>query len=229
MQKQRTAKASMVKLWETPIFFIQNPDHEFIKSGLVERILSLEKEQTTAIESTVAPNIKNNLSESKFDFLKDDDPYVTSLANFIMESSMQVISGLNEKQWISKYMKEGAPTPTLKINESWYHVTRHAGAHGTHSHCNCSWCGIYYIDSGEKDKGGKNVFLKPFSFHYSDPGTDCFKSNQYHQTPHEGLLVVFPSYLLHSAEPYLGEDKERIVVAVNMKIILEGDNDGEEK
>ena len=70
MQKQRTAKASMVKLWETPIFFIQNPDHEFIKSGLVERILSLEKEQTTAIESTVAPNIKNNLSESKFDFLK---------------------------------------------------------------------------------------------------------------------------------------------------------------
>ena len=101
MQKQRTAKASMVKLWATPIFFIQNPDHEFIKSGLVERILSLEKEQTTAIESTVAPNIKNNLSESKFDFLKDDDPYVTSLANFIMESSMQVISGLNEKQWIS--------------------------------------------------------------------------------------------------------------------------------
>ena len=139
MQKQRMAKAGMVKLWETPIFFIQNPDHEFIKSGLAERILSLEKEQTTAIESTVAPNIKNNLSESKFDFLKDDDPYGASLANFIMESSMQVISRLNEKQWISKYMKEGAPTPTLEINESWYHVTRHAGAHGTHSHGNCSW------------------------------------------------------------------------------------------
>ena len=33
-------------------------------------------------------------------------------------------------------------------------------------------------------------------------------------TPEDGVLVVFPAYLLHSATPYSG-DKDRVVISFN--------------
>ena len=224
------AQASVVKLWETPIFLIKNPEHEIIKQGLIDHICSLEKQQESSIQSELATNIKNNLSESHFQFLQEDDnQYVKHLTNFIGNASMQAIGSVNRRSWVEKYIAKGLK-PTLEITESWYHVTRHAGAHGAHSHPNCSWCAVYYVDIGDtkeaepdetpKPKGGYNVFYRPWLAGFHDAGSH-YLDTTYRPDPEDGLLILFPSYLMHAAEPYLGTEKNRIVVALNMRIALD--------
>ena len=54
-------------------------------------------------------------------------------------------------------------------NESWYHVTTTNGMHEPHIHPRCSWCGVYYIKSGNHDSG-ETVFENPIKSTYIDRG-----------------------------------------------------------
>ena len=68
-------------------------------------------------------------------------------------------------------------------------------------------------------KGGKNRFFKPFATSYYDPGVDhLYANSMWSSEPEDGILVLFPSYLLHCADPYEGTQKDRIAIAMNMKI-----------
>ena len=247
-QESVKAPVRLVRLWETPIFLVKNPEHFAIKEGLVEYISSQETAQATAIESNVAVDAKHNLSESKFNFLEQDNEHVARLASFAMQASINVVSMVNQDAW-RKFSAANMGSPELEIHESWYHVTKNGGAHGAHMHGNCSWCAIYYLDVGDWDeeridnmvfsefgeaipkaKGGKNKFFRPFPTLYTDPGMAYFSQNVWAHNPEEGILLVFPSYLMHNAEPYTGTEKNRIVVSMNMKVILnKEDIDGEEE
>jgi uncharacterized protein (TIGR02466 family) len=115
--------------------------------------------------------------------------------------------------------------------DSWFHITNDGGFHDTHQHMNCSWCGIYYLqigDSGPKSEGGApnggNRFYSPlrlFGGSHTDFGTQ-YLENQGYVDPalHDGLLILFPSYLLHSGLPYRGT-KDRIVISLNCQVHLE--------
>ena len=225
-----------INLWETPIFLVMNPDHEKIKKGLVDYIYSQEAHQSSRVDSKVAAHLKANLSESKFDFFTRDNPEVAELSKFVNDAALKVITEINRGIWEKKY---ASCKPEIDIHESWYHVTKTHGSHGAHNHGGCSWCGIYYIDVGDRStsspfnkaytyfgetvyttKGGKNRFYRPFSNSYYDPGLDWQASNDtFCPEPVEGMLVLFPSYLMHSGEPYVGES-DRVLVAMNMKVNL---------
>jgi hypothetical protein len=245
-QKSKTKpqlEASRLNLWSTPIFLVKNPQHEVIKQGLVDHILCQEKKQKEAIQSKQATSIKTNLSESDFLFLQNsDDPYVQALTSFIVDSASQVITDVNKNSWKKKYTSDNPKEPALQIRESWYHVTRYAGAHSAHFHPNCSWCAIYYIDVGDleegeyaelhangrlvpKAKGGVNAFYRPWIMGYNDIAQQ-YTAGVFRPQPEDGLLIIFPSYLSHNAESYLGTEKERIVVALNMAVNLEERNNG---
>jgi uncharacterized protein (TIGR02466 family) len=85
-----------------------------------------------------------------------------------------------------------------------------------------SWSGIYYVEPGDsaaESKNGINRFFNPVQTMYTDPGTDYVsKSTSIDIAPVPGQLVIFPSWILHSAMPYKGK-KERVVVAFNSQII----------
>ena len=87
-EQEKTTKAQVrcVRLWETPIFLVKNPEHFDIKQGLKDFIYSEEKKQYAPIDSNVAINAKGNLKESKFDFLERDNEDVNRLTNFITQA-----------------------------------------------------------------------------------------------------------------------------------------------
>ena len=105
----------------------------------------------------------------------------------------------------------------ITYNESWYHVTTTNGMHEPHIHPRCSWCGVYYIKSGNHDSG-ETVFENPIKSTYIDRG-NLFLDHMHtlRIKPQDGLLVIFPSYLSHYQALYKGTE-DRIVVAFNASI-----------
>ncbi|TDO98762.1 TIGR02466 family protein [Marinomonas balearica] len=205
-------------IWSTPLFSFKLPDHEFLKDDLVAHIRQMQTAQNQPIDSLVAETAKHNLSESTFDYLDHEEPAIMELRRLLEEAILEVVTDLNQKFW-----PEGAEAES-HIIESWYHVTQNGGYHDMHSHPNCSWCGIYYLDPGDatdtdntKSIGGKNRFYDPRinADHYGDPATAYIGGHGvWDITPQSGQVVLFPSYLKHSALPYFGK-KDRIVIAFN--------------
>lgn len=206
-------------VWTTPLFITQLPDHEFLKEDLLKAVYTQKATQSTAIESQVAPSAKHALHESTLDFLELEDPAVMETKRQLEELILEIASNLNQSFWPEESEAEA------HIIESWYHVTQKGGYHDAHSHPNCSWCGIYYLEPGDaenKENGGVNRFYDPRvnAEHYADAGTAYLGGHGvWDFTPVSGQVVIFPSYLKHSALPYFG-DKDRVVIAFNSIIEL---------
>lgn len=214
---QDSANIEAVPLWNTQCFVATNPFHEMLKSELLELIYADADSPHPTVKSDVALTAKNNLAESELDFLDRDDANLQTLNVFLSDLITTVATSVNEPFW-----PEDAEAASL-IVESWYHVTRNGGYHDAHSHPNCSWCGIYYLDIGDADfnsRNGLNRFYDPRinADHFLDAGSQYLNSTGiWDIEPVEGQIVVFPSYLKHSALPYFG-DKDRIVIAFNARV-----------
>ena len=187
--------------FQIPISYYQNQD---LKDELKKYIIS---KNSKGIESNIAPQIKQNLIESKFDFFRDETPIVRKTA-----------------QWITNVLTDTVNTIQMEkinyditYNESWYHITKTNRMHEPHIHPSCSWCGIYYIQSGDGDSG-HTVFENPVKSTYIDRG-NLFLDHMHtlRIKPQDGLLVIFPSYLSHYQALYKGTE-DRIVVAFNASI-----------
>jgi len=206
-------------LWTTPILLAKNPDHARIKDGLVRHCYALEQRATKPIESGITPQIKSNLYESRFDFFRNTDvPEVQSLRQFCATALSHSIFRLFQQT------HPGQPVPPqlgVDLFEAWVHVTRDGGYHEPHYHPNCSWCGIYYLEVGEcsLERGnGVNRFFPPVQIGYEDFGSSVFGQSAFSVPPEEGTMVMFPSYVEHSATPYRGKS-DRIVVSFNSRVI----------
>lgn len=209
-----------IDAWTTHLFVTQLDDHEFLKDALLAHIYQRQAEQQQTVDSDVAVLAKHNLSESRLDFLEDELPEVMELRRMVEELVAGVAHEVNHTHWPQDC------EAYAHVIESWYHVTKNGGYHDAHSHPNCSWCGIYYLDPGEANldqRNGINRFYDPRvnAEHYADPGT-AYLGNQgfWDFSPIEGQVVIFPSYLKHSALPYFGQ-KDRVVIAFNCVVELE--------
>lgn len=136
-------------VWSTPLFVTQMPDHEFLKEALLAAVYQQKSTQTTAIESQIAPKAKHALHESTLDFLELADANVTEVKRALEELILEVAASVNGNFWPEDMQAEA------HIIESWYHVTQKGGYHDAHSHPNCSWCGIYYLEPGDAATAGK--------------------------------------------------------------------------
>ncbi len=200
--------------WTTPLFVAQNPTHEFLKDALLQHVYQTQSTLRQAVASEIAVTAKHQLFESKLDYLESADPTVMELKRMLEELISAVATGVNHPFW-----PEGAEGDA-EIIESWYHITQNGGYHDAHSHPNCSWCGIYYLEPGECELGsrnGVNRFYDPRvnADHYADPGTAYLGQQGFWDfEPVEGQIVIFPSYLKHSALPYFGA-KDRVIIAFN--------------
>ena len=207
-------------LWSTPILQAKNPDHEKIKPALVEQCYAMEKRASAPIESGITPQIKSNLYESRFDFFRNAPaPEVQALKQFCAATLSQSVMQLFRQN------NPGRPSPQqvgVDLFESWVHITRDRGYHDVHYHPNCSWCGIYYLEVGDcsvNPPNGVNRFFPPFHTGYEDFGSAAHAVNAFAPAPEEGKLVLFPSYVEHSAAPYHGQ-RDRIVISFNARMIV---------
>tara|TARA_B100000287_G_scaffold398115_1_gene415254 strand:+ start:6294 stop:6929 length:636 start_codon:yes stop_codon:yes gene_type:complete len=185
----------------SPIIFFRN------KKLIPDLKEYIYKQESTGINSDVAIHLKKNLIESKFDFFCREDEIINKTKYFIGKSLAKVINEFHSEDCEYK----------IKFMDSWFHIGKTNSVHEPHIHANCSWCGIYYIETGEEGSG-QTSFRNPAYSTYLDYGSRWLDVHMEAQIkPENGLLILFPSYLQHHQSIYTGK-KDRIVVAFNAQV-----------
>ena len=209
-----------VMLWATPIVEVRNPDHHKIKDALVRYCYEMQNQAAQPIESNVTPLRKRALYESRFDFFTRQVPEIQSLRQFCGQALSQSIFKLHQQATRGREPISGL---VVDMHESWIHITKgDGGYHEVHTHANCSWCGIYYLEPGDctmEPPDGINRFFSPIEILYEDFGTMAYPQKPVSWPPEEGKLVLFPSYVRHLAVPYHGK-RDRIIVSFNSRTYL---------
>ncbi|MEG3180589.1 2OG-Fe(II) oxygenase family protein [Sphingomonas sp. LT1P40] len=114
------------------------------------------------------------------------------------------------------------------VAEMWANVSKRGAANQTHAHPGSFWSTVYYVDDGyagspDKALGGELSFLDPrfpmvrmaapdLRFRRDDGSVD---NQEVWMRPRAGLVVMFPSWLMHSVRPYAGAGT-RISIAINV-------------
>lgn len=205
--------------WATTFFHRVWRDHPQHAPGIIEAFTAMKAQQKENIESGVAVGAKaeHGLYESRMDLFEScDHPDVRQLARFCASSVRRAVWQVNGQEVDAKRIR-------VEFKDSWYHITNDNGFHDAHYHSGCSWCGIYYVQAGaspeERPRGagnGVSRFYAPVGCGglSDDYGNKYLGTGMLDIPPRDGLLVLFPAYLLHSGLPYAGE-KDRILVAFN--------------
>ena len=196
--------------WTTSFYIVENENHNETKQEVLDYIYdSLETEYV------VAPRAKGKgLRETGvnlFHRAKELQP----IYDHCMEGVTTAVCHKNKIQ---------AEDITVEMLDSWAHVTNDGGYHDAHNHPNCSWCGIYCVQAGDtssKNLNGINRFYSPLNSMTIDGGSHYLATNSNDWEPKDGFLIVFPSYLMHSALPYSGK-VDRVVISFNT--ITHGNN-----
>ena len=142
------------------------------------------------------------------------------------DSIQKTVSAVNAGVW-----PPGKMSLQLEIMGCWFQIQNGMAFHDVHTHGNCSWSGVYYVqvddtigrvnhaDMGEAN--GVTRFYGPYSQWqagaHMDIGNAYLQKNSLDIYPEEGKLILFPSFLPHMAMPYIGE-KDRIIVSFNAQI-----------
>lgn len=100
----------------------------------------------------------------------------------------------------------------------WANVNRRGEFNKMHFHPGSTWSGVYYVDDGGTVAGdrvsGSLSLLNPVQV-----ASMSFFAMQLPQAraimPEPGMMVLFPSYVLHSVHPHNG-DRPRISIAFNV-------------
>jgi len=187
---------------------------------IVALLQNMKLAQGATIDSGVAIGAKSahGLYESDFDLFALPNESLELLVQFI-RSSLALAGCVANGQ-------EARPQDIqVEFIDSWYHITNEGGFHDAHVHHGCSWCGIFYLQLGssgnrigESAPNGGSRFYCPFHVggSYRDYGNKYLTSS-IDPPIEDGMLLLFPSYLLHSGLPYRGTEN-RVVVAFNARL-----------
>ena len=195
------------QVFSTSLVFHKN---ESIVDGLKKYILD---NQPQGVDSNVGTYTKHNLKESTFDFFHSDESIIQESMRWFGDCLVQTVT---------HYYKNIGITDSLDgkygvgFVDSWFHIGKKYSSHDVHNHGNCSWCGIFYVDSGDVDKGGETIFRNPINTTFTDCGNN-YVFTSIRVMPENGKLLLFPSYLDHYQSLYTG-DKDRIVIGFNMTL-----------
>jgi hypothetical protein len=206
--------------WPTMFFHRKWKEHPTHAPSIIRHLYERRDQAAARIASGVAPSAKSarGLYESDFDLLDADHDGIRSLRTWFQQTIADAVSVANGAR--SRPQKV-----SVEITDSWSHITNDGGFHDAHFHGNCSWCGIYYVQAGDSrgtDATGAGNGISRF---YSPIGTGALlgdygnaylTSNRIDITPVDGMLLLFPAYLLHSGLPYAGKS-DRIVIAFNSR------------
>ena len=210
---------SGTKVWPTMFFTRRWNLYAQEGPGLLAYLRQLQADQSETIDSGVAVGAKpaRGLYESNFDLFQYQNASLQSLVKFIEGTLALAVCVANDQEARPQDLE-------IEFADSWYHITNDGGFHDAHVHHGCSWCGIFYLEvgasglrTGKSAPNGGSRFYCPFNLggNYRDFGNKYLNASV--DPPIEnGLLLLFPSYLMHSGLPYQGE-QDRVVIAFNAK------------
>jgi len=208
--------------WPTMFFTRRWQIHDQEQPAILEYLLGLKSQQAEQIDSKVAVGAKSGdgLYESDFDLFSRQNDSLQGLVQFIRGTLASAVCIANNQ--------EATPdNVVITFVDSWYHITNQSGFHDAHHHHGCSWCGIYYLQlgssgkrSGQSAPNGGSRFYSPLGLggSYRDFGNKYLSATA-DPTLENGMLLLFPSYLMHSGLPYQGAE-DRVVLAFNAQAHL---------
>lgn len=213
-----------VQAWPTMFFLRKWDQFSQLQRPILDFLYELKASQKESLASGVAEGAKaaTGIYEGDFDLFQREHEPLQTLVRFIRGTLASAVCIANQ---------EGDPQNIdVQFPDSWYHITNQHGFHDAHWHHGCSWCGIFYLRLGSSglrsEKGAPNGgsrFYNPVisGGGYRDFGNKYLMSSM--DAPIEdGLLLLFPSFLLHSGLPYTGEE-DRVVIAFNAQVFLRAD------
>jgi uncharacterized protein (TIGR02466 family) len=192
--------------YATPIRQTRYPNLDDFNRELTARILHL-RQQSPAGEKR--SNIGGWHSDNKL-LQKLGEPYAARLGSMFMENVRAALDTIAEPS---------EPLPTNITLEAWANISNHGDSNTPHIHGGCPWSGVYYVTAGDTNAAASGTLA------FTDPRTAAlmvvhpynpFKgSNRITLIPEPGMMIVFPSFLYHSVDPYLGQSP-RISIAFNL-------------
>lgn len=135
-----------------------------------------------------------------------DNYVIEDLKLWILESSREAISSINQSMWNKEYK------PKFWDMWSWSSSDYDNPYHG---HYNSSWGGAYCVDAGDENfdnNNGSTMLYSPLPWGtYADPGVAFLErqSKQWHNL-NTGDLLLFPFWVKHSAK-YKGNKKRTVI------------------
>ena len=149
------------------------------------------------------------------DVFEWDSPAINTFRGWVSE-------GISE---MTQFSMEGQVDGTLDVEMdggAWINLCRNGGYNKIHNHPDCTWSGSYYVSVGVPDPeappgSGRIEFLDPRmgATDVTVSGADSFRKLSVEPAP--GLMVIFPCWLYHYVNPFIGSG-ERISIAFNIRL-----------
>ena len=216
-------KGKINTFWPSVVGEFQNEDHEKIKNDLIKYFTTYEKENPKGNNQLQDKNYVGNynLYQSDYDLHVAENKTLKTLFGYIGQCIAETFKFVSKKQ-IEK-IEDKNKKLNVQFNESWFIRYNKEGFIFPHSHTNCSWCCLYYVQIGKDAsiKNGSTYFMRPYSgsLNKNDFGSHYLEDENRLFIPKEGKLLVWPSHLMHGSHPYNG-DKDRTVISINSSIKL---------
>lgn len=193
-------------LFPSPLRGFEIPDSQQLNEALLAAIEERRKsEPGVKISNEFGWHSKNDL------FVRPEQPFRV-LASHITNALLGLI-------------KQTAPGFDLSIHdvegEGWVNVNGKGAFNTPHAHGNYLWSGCYYVQTPpvSSQRSGMLEFIDPR--HVNGISSELLPpvfSSKFQVRPRSGLLLIFPSYLLHWVYPNQ-EDDQRVSIAFNAKIV----------
>ncbi len=198
----------ILKYWPTFVGEFYNPDHDQIKKKLLVYFEDYKKKQTTSRRG----NENFNLYESRYDLHKDNNEDLQKVFHFISKGVFSVYQQASKGYIVERGIGKKY---RVIIKDCWFITYENGGFVAPHTHDNCSWSCVYYVQSGKDSnkKNGATYLQSPNARLKSDIGSESFQHQLQNFEPIEGKLVVWPSYIIHGSYPHLGKVKKAIISA----------------
>ena len=190
-------------IFSTPLFSHVLEDADSLNAEL--RDLILERERTTPSAA------KSNIGgwQSDVDFLRWGGSAVETLGRYL-ETSAEIATAK---------LPLVAPRRNMRFElTAWAAVNRKGHYNTSHVHPLATWSGVYYVDPGDDPEEGLGAVLE-FEHPIQAMVMNFFPGllpSTLVVRPQAGLLVMFPSSLVHGVRIYQG-DRPRVCVSFNAR------------
>jgi uncharacterized protein (TIGR02466 family) len=194
-------------LFSTPLFSHVLKNVDALNAELRDLILDRER--------TNPPAVKSNIGgwQSEADFLTWGGSAVTTLGRYLA-TAVEIATA-----------KLPLVAPNLKIKfelVAWAAVNRKGDYNTSHVHPGATWSGVYYVDPGDQPEQGLGAVLElehPIQAMVMNFFPGLLPSTLVVR-PEAGLVILFPSCLVHNVRIYRG-DRPRICVPFNARPRME--------
>jgi uncharacterized protein (TIGR02466 family) len=189
---------NVVPLWPTVIYRRQLENVDAVNDQLRRDIR--EHQLTDRSQSLGVRRAR----KSSPDLLRWDTAETKTLSEHIFTAIEALSAGIDQR----------LPTSVETYAHAWAVVYQPGGSHSIHAHHDSAWSGVYYVQADPDHQSGGAIDL-------FDPRTAMrarhaeTEATSLRVQPTPGLLLAFPSWLLHRVTPVTGS-AQRICIAFNV-------------